>query len=234
MRPWRIIHEKPADGPWQMALDEALFAALCDDPSRGSTFRLYTWKTPCITIGYFQKYRQFAGRGMPVIRRLTGGLSVRHGDDISYSMVTTEADWPHIYDQEETYKMLHSGIRQGLARLGINAEFSKTECATSRAENTRDGSSVCVETVFEHDLHLQGRKIAGSSQRRRGKTLLVQGTLHISPENVDLKQLSEAIRRGWEETLKIAITQSGPSAEELDSMKLLLSKYCSADWNNRF
>ena len=49
---WRIIRSEPADGAWNMAVDEALLeAALAGGPGSGPTLRFYTWQPPCLRWG---------------------------------------------------------------------------------------------------------------------------------------------------------------------------------------
>jgi lipoate-protein ligase A len=176
MNKWRMIMSGAADGVTNMALDEAIFTVQSQSADFKPTIRVYTWDKPCVTIGYFQKYADFSGKGTPVVRRMTGGLSVQHGSDISYCLITNDQYWKYVYDQENTYREIHAFIKDALAGMRIASEF------VSPAEETPvnlKANNVCVKTFYQHDLHNDKRKIVGSCQRRRGKNLLVQGSIHL-------------------------------------------------------
>lgn len=221
---FRLLISGSVSGQENMALDEAIFLQNIDGNNPQSTLRIYTWQSPCVTIGYFQNHSSFAGYNAPVIRRLTGGLGVSHHKDVSYSFVTSEPDWPSIYDQEQTYHMIHSGIRSGLKILGMEPEF----CTGASAP-----SSLCVQTFFPYDLHIKGKKIVGSSQRRRGKNLMVQGAIHITESSFEIA--ARAIASGFEKELDIAFETCNPEEQELILKESLLnSKYNSKQWNEKF
>ena len=59
----RVIRDEPAPAPWNMGVDEALLA-LATVP----TLRLYGWSPHAVSLGYFQRYADFAdvpaGTGM--------------------------------------------------------------------------------------------------------------------------------------------------------------------------
>ena len=220
---YRFLCSAPDTGENNMALDETLFLRAVEEKRR-PCLRLYTWRAPCVTIGYFQKHGQFTAYGVPVIRRMTGGLGVCHGKDISYCFTADEASWPWVYDQEKTYQMIHAAIRRGLLRLGFNAEFYSGFTAPS---------GLCVQTFFPYDLHIGGIKIVGSCQRRRGKTLLQQGSIHL-PAGVDFEKAAEAIGRGMEEEQNVILEHSDTENGETTMKNALSKKYSSAEWNNKF
>jgi lipoate-protein ligase A len=229
MNNWRLIVSPPADGPENMGLDEALFSFLAEGKACLPIFRIYSWNARCVTIGYFQKHEEFLYHNLPVTRRLTGGLSVRHGDDVSYAFIARDDHWPHVYKQEETYQLLHSGIKEGLNSLGYKADFYDRGKRTLHPAN-----NICVDTVFPYDVHIGGRKVVGSSQRQRGKTILVQGSIHISGLLKDFNATASAIAAGWERVLRIQLERCEIAPEiRTDKEALRLQKYSSITWNSK-
>jgi len=223
----RLIVSGRGTGPGNMALDEALFIARGEDSGLPSVFRIYCWENPCVTIGYFQKYADFKTSALPVTRRLTGGLAVTHKSDISYSFITAEQDWPYVYDQEKTYQVIHSGIKEGLSLLGLNPEFYVDQKASTNP-------SLCVKTFFPHDVHIKGRKVVGSSQRRRGKVLLQQGSIHLQ-DQFSFNEVAAALAKGWEKVLRTTLFTTEPEARELELAAVLFrEKYSSSSWNEKF
>ena len=53
MHSCHLILDLPADGAWNMALDEALLEAAKTDGV--ATLRFYTWQEPTLSLGYFQR-----------------------------------------------------------------------------------------------------------------------------------------------------------------------------------
>ena len=71
-----------------MALDEYFFSRVESGRIDG-ILRLYDWEPGSISIGYFCKTEDFNREkirqdGIKVVRRLTGGSSIYHNDDITY------------------------------------------------------------------------------------------------------------------------------------------------------
>lgn len=230
MKQCRFILNDREDGFYNIALDEALMLSCKSSEKPFSAFRLYTWKNPCLTIGYFQKYADIEKlkiRGAPIIRRLTGGLAVNHVNDLSYSFITNASQWPYVYDQEKSYKAVHSAIKEALISLGIKAEFIE---APLRSKN----NSVCVKTLFDYDLQLNGEKILGSCQRRSGKILLQQGSIRI-PKQIVFKKAVEEIKISLKNALKMDLIDSKAGLkEEHLSANLIKEKYSNIKWVKKF
>lgn len=72
-----------------IALDEVFFTEKEFKP----ILRFYTWTKPAYTIGYFQKYSELENKNnYDIVRRLTGGLSVLHNTDLSYSFIVSDKE----------------------------------------------------------------------------------------------------------------------------------------------
>ncbi len=145
-----------------MALDEA-----CMDAVRAGavppTFRLYRWKPSAISIGNFQCYsdevdaQAVAAAGIPVVRRLTGGGAVYHDieGEITYSLVAPASLFPT--GIADTYVQLCGILIDAFAELGVAAEFRPI-----------------------NDISVDGKKISGNAQTRRGDVLLQHGTVLLT------------------------------------------------------
>jgi lipoate-protein ligase A len=225
---WDLTVSGAHTGAENMALDEAAFQLLIDGKLNAPLLRFYTWSEPCITIGYFQKYNDFATGSVPVFRRLTGGLAVNHSSDISYSLVVSEKHLPCVRDQQRTYMTIHSGLRAGLQKAGIVADH----CASDGSLKT----SLCIASVFAHDLSIDGKKVLGSCQRRRGGVLLQQGSIHVAiPEGTAIDHFAQALAGGVAETLQIFLAGSSISQDQRSlASSLSANKYSSMLWNSKF
>ena len=164
----RCIYDIPRDCSINIAIDEVFFTK----ENFEEVFRFYRWTYPAYTIGYFQKYPTNKTDNYSVVRRLTGGLSVLHNTDLSYSLIVSDKIWPYIYDQERTYKTIHETIRKSLESISIF-------CDKTNIENDSFKNYSCIQTLYKDDLLLNAKKIVGSCQRRRGTKLLVEGSIHL-------------------------------------------------------
>ena len=95
-----------------MAIDEALLEH-CTCPA----LRFYGWRGPSLSFGYFGKFADIAreAKDRELVRRWTGGGSVPHGQDLTYSLVTPASDPASGRGPPLIYAALHSAIREALA-----------------------------------------------------------------------------------------------------------------------
>ncbi len=107
-----------------MAVDEAIAIAVRDGKVP-STLRFYTWDPPCISIGYFQKLdetlKSFVHQ-RDIVRRITGGRAVFHGNDLSYSVVSRTDNKLFPDNIKGTYTGIAKALITGLRNLGINPD----------------------------------------------------------------------------------------------------------------
>ena len=213
----RLIKYAPRSAVLNMALDEVLF----DGFAQSAVLRTYTWDDAYTTIGYFQK------NDCNAVRRLTGGLTVNHKDDISYSFIVSSENWPFIYNENETYKTLHKAIQKALLETGFETSFLEDK---QSAVNT-----VCVQTLCESDLMYKGRKVAGSCMRRRGNKILIQGSVHIilNEKQKDIFHCSFA--KNLADFMKLEISEKDFTPEEIrQSEKIAEEKYGNDNWNLKY
>src|SRR5690349_10912993 len=90
MRQWRLIYDIPANGAWNMAVDESLVESVGAGQSP-PTLRFYSWNSPCLSLGYGQRFTdvdvtRVDQLGWDVVRRPTGGRAILHTDELTYSL----------------------------------------------------------------------------------------------------------------------------------------------------
>lgn len=157
---------------------------MLDDARMGiSTLYLYRWEKPAVIIGYGQPVTEVnlnfcRERGLPVLRRITGGTGVLHNRDwaVSFAFPDT-ASWAKTI--AGTYDCF-LGLVQGALRLsGI-----ETERAHVNPGPKKKRSPVCFEDIHVETLLLKRKKAVGCAQARRKGTVLVHGTLlfNLDPE----------------------------------------------------
>ncbi len=157
-----------------MALDQALLEAAMD---RGfpPTLRFMKWDPPAISLGRFQEIHDIdleacRERGIEAVRRPTGGKSILHLGDFTYSIVLpSRMDLPP--GVVLAYSYVSKGIIAALRLLGLETEIYQS------AGGGRGGLGACFASSTQADLRYRGRKICGSAQLRKGGALLQHGSL---------------------------------------------------------
>ncbi len=177
MERWRVIPFGYFDSFENMATDEAILRAYRHE-GMPPTLRLYGWKKPAVSLGYFQDiddeihYEYCLENGIDIVRRPTGGRAVLHGDDLTYSLVAEENNRHFSSDIIKTYSTISKCIIRGLERSGVHAEMVEE----GRALNGSAGS-FCFASSYKNELLADGKKICGSAQVRAKGMFLQHGSI---------------------------------------------------------
>ncbi|CAF0699021.1 lipoate--protein ligase family protein [Candidatus Methylacidithermus pantelleriae] len=203
-----------------MALDEVLFVGV-----RQPVLRFYGWDQPCWTIGYSQSWKEVP-EGACFIRRITGGGSVLHGEDLTYSLVVPrECEFARL-SPRESYRRIHGALRDALGKLGLSADLAREMdgCASPR----------CFDSATIFDVTVKGRKIAGGAQRRSKKGLLHQGSIRLDAIS-DWEALEAVFASFLALELKVHWTMDSPTQQEGQEAHMLERlRYTSPAWNKRW
>jgi lipoate-protein ligase A len=183
---WRLLFTPPASGAENMALDEALM-----DRARQSgewVLRVYSWKTPTISLGRNQSARdrydldRVRRLGLDVVRRPTGGRAILHDREITYSVTAPVHD---AGDLRESYDRINVLLLAALHRLGVEASV-----AAPARRAAAPGVAPCFDEPAAGELTLAGRKLAGSAQWRSDDALLQHGSILIADDQTLLATLA--------------------------------------------
>lgn len=182
MERFRLIIDASSTPAENMARDEALLESVLDGRSP-PVLRFYGWKPPGLSIGYLQRVEEEADLsaarryGIDCVRRLTGGKSVLHEDELTYSIVIRSdhgsLDGRGVID---SYRSISRALVLSLSFLGIDAGMA--ERTGERAG--RSSTSVCFEVPSVYEIVVAGRKIIGSAQTRHRGVILQHGSVPIS------------------------------------------------------
>jgi lipoate-protein ligase A len=259
---WRLLYTGNNTAAMNMAIDEVLLRQQGEEAL--PTLRFYGWTRPSFSFGYFQKIAEAVDlpkcqqRGIDLVRRPTGGGTVIHGWDLTYS-VAVPLDNPLIpKDTLGSYRLISEGIITGLRQLGIKAEHY-----SERANSDDMLRNICLTNPTKYDVLIDGKKVAGAAQRRKQGIMLHQGyiALDMPPDDVtnliatqdDLSQvvttssiainaihqsqlektkLAHAIASGFEATLNIGLIAAELKTMEIDmAAHLAKTKYETDKWN---
>jgi lipoate-protein ligase A len=168
------------DGATNMAIDEAILMAVAAGLSP-PTLRFYGWAPPCVSVGYAQPLRteidlEACRRlGYTWVRRPTGGRAILHIDELTYSVVAPLQEPRVAGDILTSYRRLSEGLIAGLGLLGCDA----VQAAGDANGPARELSAACFDVPSPYEVIAQGRKLIGSAQARRRRTVLQHGTLPL-------------------------------------------------------
>ena len=230
MPSFRLILDPPRTATFNMAVDEFLLSQAVNS---GNTpvLRIYSWKSPAYTIGYFQKFDEIAKiirhkqKNVTIVRRLTGWGLVSHGEDVTFSLVTR---YPNSYfsnDTKSSYLKINEALMAGFRKLYPGLDFA--DCKTVPSQRAK-AVRICFESPACYDLMLDRRKVVGASQRRSRGILLHQSTVFL-PGGPAL--LTGKILEGFREKWKIDFEEIPLSEEEVEgALKIEKERYSQAQW----
>lgn len=246
-----------------MAVDEAML--LAQNGSLQPTLRFYDWLQPAFSFGYFQRISEEVDvatcdtHGIEIVRRITGGGTVIHGWDVTYTLIVPHGCGTFPKDISAAYCAISDCLINGLQRLDIDVAYQADK------PTAEDAPNICLTNPAQYDTLLNEKKIAGVSQRRNRVGVMYQGyiALNLPPSEVLAlasrqvsfdqlaagkstainecrsfpvyrREIEAAVALGFEETLGVRLTNSELSPEEIEAAaSLAQTKYGAAEWNFR-
>ncbi len=193
---WELIIDGATDGLRNMAIDAALLDEVESSPGTRTIVRFYGWRTPTISLGRNQKIENAVDvdycreSGIDIVHRPTGGRAVLHDDELTYAVVSNDivSFGGTIYGN---YKRVSEALCLGYNRLGVPAVLAPDTRKAVPLSN--GGDPPCFLSPSRYELMVEGRKIAGSAQRRVRRSFLQHGSMPIT---CNRKALAGATRLG--------------------------------------
>ncbi len=183
MATWRLIEEGPLDGALNMERDRELLRA-CEQDGAPVTLRLYGWSRPTVTTGYAQTPRDVdldacRALAIPVVARPTGGRSLLHHNELTYSLT---APIPHPQFPSRllgTFQAVSGAILHSLALLGVRAARVAQPARRDAASKPGLKNASCFSSLNHYEIAVNGKKLVGSAQRRTQRAFLQHGSVWI-------------------------------------------------------
>ncbi|HVC97914.1 MAG TPA: lipoate--protein ligase family protein [Pirellulales bacterium] len=240
----RLLIDPPATGAWNMAVD----GALLEHAAGGWTLRFYAWSTPTLSLGYFQthhdRHAHTASRGLPMVRRASGGGAIVHDQELTYSL-SGPANSASSSAAQWRFLRVHAAWVEVLAALGVEAQL----CQAARSAQGAVEPFLCFQRCADGDVLVGRSKIAGSAQRRRRGAVLQHGSVLLGtsiaapelPGLVDLVGVGPSAQE-WIElslgplsrTLKVEFERGQMTLPELArAANLVVDQYGLPSWNER-
>ncbi|HSR69160.1 MAG TPA: lipoate--protein ligase family protein [Acidobacteriota bacterium] len=199
---WILILDRPRGGEENMLIDRRLLYDLESDPRPRSVLRLYAWKEPTISLGKHQRTELAVDaqaclqRGVPIVRRPTGGRAVLHADELTYAVLSNDRRLFPRQGVLDTYRAIARALQHGLALAGVDCVLSRAPAAAKRKEPApspaRGRQAPCFTSPNRYELLVDGRKIAGSAQRRLRRAFLQHGSIPLSVDYALMGELLAA------------------------------------------
>jgi len=170
---WRMLITEDNSAYTNMAIDRAVIVT-SQEKKVPPTVRFFTWSPPAISIGYFQSLEEEVdlsvcnNLGIDYVRRITGGGAVFHDKELTYSIVIPETHSQIPKNIINSYGRICGAIIKGLNYLGIESQYAPI-----------------------NDIITNGKKISGSAQTRKEKTVLQHGTVLI---DVDVDRMFSLLK----------------------------------------
>jgi len=260
---WRLLRSLPTAGAVNMAIDEAILRAVSEGLVP-PTLRLYSWEPACLSLGRAQRVADvdleaLRAASFDLVRRPTGGKTILHVDELTYSVVAPETETRVAGAIVESYRRLSAGLVRGLERLGVAGLTSDRLAGSHRSQ-----AVVCFETPSDYEITVGGRKLVGSAQMRARGVVLQHGavplcgdiaricpllTVHPDPARVRARattleqalgrqatwdEAASAMATGFAESLNLRLEPGALTEDELGwAEELRVHKYATVEWTDR-
>jgi lipoate-protein ligase A len=214
---WLDPVERP--GPEAMAVDEWLLGIAVQP-----VLRVYGWQGDWGSVGYFGELAaaRTAFPGIEWVRRWTGGGTVDHRADWTYTLTVPAKEPLARMKGAESYRAIHSALAGALEQEGITARLSTGDDET--------GAMQCFENPVSHDLvAADGRKLAGAGQRRTKHGLLHQGSVAATCDAAVSIARAERLAAGLADHWEMSAFQ--PPSDGIAA--ICLRRYAHDAWTQR-
>ncbi len=173
--PVRMICDEPADGAWNMAVDQALADSAAGAGGRAA-IRLYGFRSPTLSIGRFQSVEdvrldRLQVDGIPLIRRPTGGRAVLHAAEVTYAVALGRA---HLnpFTKRAVYRFVGDLLLAALTDLGV-------ACRRNDAPVGDAADPDCFAATGEYEVMGRYGKLVGSAQMVTRHGVLQHGSIPL-------------------------------------------------------
>ena len=123
--------------------------------------------------------------GIDLARRPTGGGIVFHIWDLAFSFLMPSNHPKFSLNTMENYRFVNDIVSKAVTEyFSISPTLAKTHAPSLG----NDCQHFCMAKPTQYDVMVQGQKIAGSAQRKKGQGYLHQGTISLMRPDFHLLQ----------------------------------------------
>lgn len=187
-----ILDTGSASAEKNMLVDSELLERL--NTFQDPILHLYSWSKPSISFGYFidiGKYidvKKLKEKEIDFARRPTGGGIVFHLWDYAFSFLMPRSHRMFSENTLENYRFVNSIVLEALK--GFLEETGLKLISQDVKADDLTQVNFCMAHPTKYDVILDGKKVAGASQRKTKNGYLHQGTISIGlPKKEILKDV---------------------------------------------
>jgi len=179
---WLLLEDGPMNGAENMARDEYILKRVMEREGE-AILRLYYFKPAAVSVGYHQDPAKILDLDamkddrIDLVRRITGGRALLHSEEFTYCLAASPRGNELGDSVGETFTAISGALVEALSGMGVKARLS----AGGRSSGAGGRSSPCLVSVSRYEITAEGRKIAGSAQRRSGGSFLQHGSILAGP-----------------------------------------------------
>jgi lipoate-protein ligase A len=245
-----------------MAIDESLLS-LFNPKTSEPILRIYGWDPPALSLGRFQNAEEVLdldcchNNGVAAVRRVSGGGTIYHADELTYSIVCSPEQIPPTVSVKDSFRVLTGFLIDFYRTLELNASYAVDTVSDTDRLGMR--TAFCFAGKESFDILIDGKKIGGNAQRRRKNVIFQHGSIPVInraksglqymndrfpgyAENsvslfdcgvcADMTTLKKMFAEAFERHLGVKTCLSCLSLDELRmSQELSVNKYASDRWN---
>lgn len=245
---FRLLETGFNDAFTNMAIDEAI-CKLHKEEDKPSV-RFYGWKPSAISIGYFQSLKEeveakeCTKEGIDIVRRITGGGAVFHQNELTYSFVCSEKSNLVSKNILDSYKKICNSLVLGFKELGLKADFVPlndiivcNQKISGNAQTRRNNNILQHGTILiEVDVDKMFSLLLVSDEKMKGKLIesIKQRVTSINSQlnkKVEFDEVSEAMKKGFEENFEAELVKGKLTSEELNLAEKIKETKSSVEWN---
>ena len=175
---WHFIDSGFKTGRFNMDFDLELVKNFKSD---SPVLRVYRWEPYCISLGANQDFNSINQKkteleGLDIVKRPTGGRAILHAEELTYSVVYPVSK---NLSPKQIYREINLALRKGLGYY--NSVFEKIELEHTEPHFPSfykdEKSTLCFAVSAMNELNFNGKKLAGSAQRKIGNVILQHGSI---------------------------------------------------------
>jgi lipoate-protein ligase A len=189
---WKLIVDGPLDGTTNMSVDDGLLGAVDRSSEPLTIVRLYQWRRPTVSLGRNQKVEtavdtEFCrAHDIDIVHRPTGGRAVLHDDELTYAVASNDTVrfGEGVY---ANYRRIAEALADALRGVGVPAMLVPETRHASRPDGL---DPPCFLSSSRYELTVDGRKVAGSAQRRLRRGFLQHGSIPLTCDREKLARVT--------------------------------------------
>jgi lipoate-protein ligase A len=181
MNSFRLIRSQAASAEYNMALDKAIFERYLEDGL--PVFRVYSFNHRSFTYGVSQDPSRELDLGkcaldrVEVAKRMTGGGTLFHNDEITYSFVCSKSQVGEPDGLLVSYRQICAFLIRFYQYLGLKAVFALESQGFIDMSATHP---LCSASHEKFDIAINGKKIGGNAQKRKRQAIFQHGSIPCS------------------------------------------------------